>query len=121
MDSSIFPIVDTRMKSYLQNTNFLPSRLKSSFMHLKQSIQQFNRQYVLVTEDKAANNVVVVCRLHYIYTLQQELASTCTRAYQETGNDEMSVVNAHLNELPVTFSVCVNEGQDKLPTLYWLP
>ena len=32
----------------------------------------------------------------------------------------MSVVNAHLNELPVKFSVCVNEGQDKLPTMYWL-
>ena len=26
-----------------------------------------------------------------------------------------------LNELPVKFSVCVNEGQDKLPTMYWLP
>ena len=26
----------------------------------------------------------------------------------------MSVVNAHLNDLPVKFSVCVNEGQDKL-------
>ena len=23
--------------------------------------------------------------------------------------------------LPVKFSVCVNEGQDKLPTMYWLP
>ena len=33
----------------------------------------------------------------------------------------MSVVNAHLNDLPVEFSVCVNEGQDKLPTMYWLP
>ena len=22
---------------------------------------------------------------------------------------------------PVKFSVCVNEGQDKLPTMYWLP
>ena len=32
----------------------------------------------------------------------------------------MSVV-AHLNELPVKFSVCVNEGQKKLPTMYWLP
>ena len=30
-------------------------------------------------------------------------------------------INAHLNDLPVKFSVCVNEGQDKLPTMYWLP
>ena len=33
----------------------------------------------------------------------------------------MSIVNVHLNELPVKCSVCVNEGQDKLPTMYWLP
>ena len=33
--------------------------------------------------------------------------------------DEMPVVNAHLNELPVKFSVCVNE--DKFPTSHWLP
>ena len=31
------------------------------------------------------------------------------------------ILNAHLNDLPVKCSVCVNEGQDKLPTMYWLP
>ena len=56
---------------------------------------------------------------HYINTLKQELGGT--RAYLETDTDEMSVVDAHLNELPVKFSVYVNEGQDKLPTMYWLP
>ena len=73
----------------------------------------------MVPADKAANNVVVVCRLHYVNTLKQELDGT--RAYLETDTDEVSVVNAHLNDLPVKFSVCVNEGQDKLPTMYWLP
>ena len=73
----------------------------------------------MVPADKAANNVVVVCRLHYINTLKQELDGT--RAYKEKDSDEISVVNAHLNEIPVKFSVCVSEGQDKLPTMYWLP
>ena len=75
--------------------------------------------YVLVPADKAANNVVFVCRLHYVDTLKQELDGTT--AYLETDTDEVSVVNAHLNDLPVKLSVCVNEGQDKLPTMYWLP
>ena len=78
-----------------------------------------HRKYVLVPADKATNNVVVVCRLHYVNTLKQELDGT--RAYLETDTDEVSVVNAHLNDLPVKFSVCVSEGQDKLPTMYWLP
>ena len=37
------------------------------------------------------------------------------------GSPEKGFLNAHLNDLPVKFSVCVNEGQDKLPTMYWLP
>ena len=73
----------------------------------------------MVPADKAANNVVVVCMLHYINTLKHELNGT--RAYQETDTNKLSVVNAHLNELPVKFSVCVNEGQYKLPRMYWLP
>ena len=97
-------IVDKRIKFYSQNTNLLPPKPKSSFRHLKQGIQEFHRKYVLVPADKAANNVVVVCRLHYINTLKQELDGT--RAYQETDTDEMSVVNAHLNELSLVFCLC---------------
>ena len=111
--------MDKRCKFYSQNTNLLPPKPKSSIRHLKQGIQEFHRKYVLVPADKAANSVVVVCRLHYINTLKQELDGT--RAYLETDTDEVSVVNAHLNDLPVKFSVCGNEGQDKLPTMYWLP
>ena len=55
----------------------------------------------MLPTDKAANNVVVVCRLHYVNTLKQELDGT--RAYLETDTDEMSVVNAHLNDLPESF------------------
>ena len=112
-------IVDKRIKFYSQNTNLLPPKPKSSFRHLKQGIQEFHRKYVLVPADKAAKNVVVACRIHYVNTLKQEFDGT--RAYLETDTDEMSVVIAHLNDLPGKFSVCVNEGQDKLPTMYWLP
>ena len=108
--------VDKRIKFYSQNTNLLSPKPKSSFRNLKQGIQEFHRKYVLVPADKAANNVVVVCRLHYVNTLKQELDGT--RANLETDTDEVSVVNARLNDVPVKFSVCVNEGQDKLPTMY---
>ena len=71
----------------------------------------------MVPADKAANNVVVVCRLHYINTLKQELVGT--RAYKKTDSDEIYVVNGHKRS--VKFSVCVNEDQDKLPSKYRLP
>ena len=116
---SIFNIVDKRIKFYSQNTNLLPPKPKSSFRHLKQGIQEFHRKYVLVPADKAANNVVVVCRLHYINTLEQELNDT--KAYEETSIDEKYVVYSHSNEIPNKFAVDVKERQDRLPTTYWLP
>ena len=106
--------MDKCINFYSQNTNLLPPKPKSSFRHLKQGIQEFHRKYVLVPADKTASNVLVLCRFHYVNTLKQELDGT--KAYLETDTDEVSVVNAHLNDLPVKFSVCVNEGQDKLPT-----
>ena len=45
---SIFNIVDKRIKFYSQNKNLLPLKPKSSFIHLKQGIQEFHRKYVLV-------------------------------------------------------------------------
>ena len=30
-------------------------------------------------------------------------------------------MNGHCNHLALTFSVCVKELQDRLPTMYWLP
>ena len=71
--------VSSIIKFYSQNTNFY--LLNSN----RQGIQEFHRQYVLVPADKAANNVVVICRLHYANTLKQELDGT--RANQETDTD----------------------------------
>ena len=70
----------------------------------------------MVPADKAANNVVVVCRLHYINTLKQELNGI--KAYEETPKDEKSVVYSHSNEIPKKFAVYVKERQDRLPTIY---
>ena len=101
------------------NIKHLPPKPKSSVRHLKQGIPEFQRKYVLVPGDKAANNIVIVCRLHYIYTLKQDLNGT--KAYEETSTDEKTVVNSHSNDLPYKFAVNVKERQDKLPTMYWLP
>ena len=97
--------MDQRIKFYSQNTNLLPPKPKSTFRHLKQGIQDFHRKYVLVPADKAANNVLVVWRLHYINTLKQALSGT--KADKETSEDEKSVVNGHCNHLALKVSVCV--------------
>ena len=72
----------------------LPRKPKISYRYLKLGIQGFHRKYVLVSADKAANNIVVVWRLHYINTLKQEL--TGTKAYEQTSAEEKSVINRHI-------------------------
>ena len=86
---SIFKIVDQLINKFY--SNLLPPKPKSTFRYLKQGIQDFHRKYVLFPADKAANNVVVVWRLHYINTLKQELSGN--KAYKETSEEEKSVVN----------------------------
>ena len=57
---NIFKIIDRRISFYSQNMNMLPRKPKISYRYLKLGIQEFHRKNVLVTADKAANNVVVV-------------------------------------------------------------
>ena len=51
--------MDKCIKFYSNNTNLFPPKPKSYFRHLKQGIQEFHRKYVLVSADKAANNIDV--------------------------------------------------------------
>ena len=62
---------------------------------------------------------MVVCRLHNINTLKQELYGT--KAYKEISSDEKTVFNSHSNYFPYKFIVNVKERKDKLSTMYWLP
>ena len=108
------------MLFYSNNLDHLPPKPKLSFRYLKQSIQEFHRKYVLAPADKAANNAVVVWRLHYIKTLIQELGSTKT--YKRISTDERSIVNGHSIKVATKFAVNIEKKkQDRLPTLYWLP
>ena len=72
----------------------LPRKPKISYRYLKSGIEEFHRKYVLVLADKAANNVVVVWRLHYIDTLKLELRGT--KAYEQTSEKEKSVIDNHI-------------------------
>ena len=52
---SICKIIDTSISFYSRTTHLLPPKPKSSFRN-----PDFHMKYVLVSADKAANNVVVV-------------------------------------------------------------
>ena len=76
--------------------------------------------YVLVPADKAANNVVVFRRLHYINILKLELVDTSAYKLQPSLSERV-IVDGHGCHTALHFDVKAKENQDKVPTLYWLP
>ena len=93
----------------------LPHKPKISYRYLKSGIEEFHRKYVLVPADKAANNVVVVWRLHYIDTLKQELIGT--EAYGQTFAKQKCVINNHIFHNATMLAVSVNEDEERLPNI----
>ena len=59
---NIFQIIDTCISFCSNNPDQLPPKPKFSFRHLKQGIQEFHGNFVLVPADKAANTVVLFDR-----------------------------------------------------------
>ena len=96
----------------------LPRKPKISYRYLKSGIEEFHRKYAMVPADKAANNVVVVWRLHYINTLKQELSDT--KAYEQTSEKEKSVTNNHIFHNATRFAVSVYEDQERKQLFTWL-
>ena len=85
----------------------LPRKPKISYRYLKSGIEEFHRKIVSVPADKAANNVVVVLRLHYINTLKQEL--TGTKAYEQTSEKKKCAISNHIFHNATRFAASVNE------------
>ena len=81
-------------------------------------LNKLHENYVLVPADKAANNVILVCKKYYLDVVLKELESTNT--YQEVHSDCSSVVSRHLKYM-VQNDIFVQEQQEHLPSFYWLP
>ena len=67
--------------------------------------------YVLVPADKAAYNVVVVCRLYYINTIKRELVDTIANRLQPFLSKRV-VVDGHGCHIALHFGIKAQENQD---------
>ena len=79
-------------------------------------LDKLYKTFVLVPADKAANNIVVVCRKYYIEVLRNEIHSSNT--FQATNLTEQQIAYEHLN---VTTNLKAAPDNTKVPTMYWLP
>jgi hypothetical protein len=88
------------MKFYTyRNEHLLPPKPRLTLRYLKKDILDFHSKFVLVPADKAANNIIIVWRIHYINVLPNELNSTY--AYSKISASENDIVNNHITYIPI--------------------
>ena len=97
----------------LKPTKLYPSR---SVKSLKKKMEKLHRIYVFAPADKAANNVIIIWKRHYVEVLKGELNSTSTYVPAQLTKDQLLV--HHINTLT---KINVKIDKCELPTFYWLP
>ena len=73
---------------------------------------------VLVQADKAANNVIVVCKKYYLEVVVKEITATTT--YEPVLDDRTKVICDHLKYM-ASNRIMVKPELQCLPSFYWLP
>ena len=91
---------------------------------VKDTLHKLHANYVLVPADKAANNVIIVCKKYYIDTLVKELGINNVNinnpTYIPTDDSSETIVKSH-NQLITSVGLEMSEEDQNLPYLYWTP
>jgi hypothetical protein len=80
-------------------------------------------KYVIVSADKAPNNIVFVCKSHFIDCLMKELSidnSLGTPTYTPTTLTKEEILDNHRSVL-FSFGISTKDEELDLPSLYWIP
>ena len=73
---------------------------------------------MLVPADKAANNVIVVCKKYYLEVVTKEITATTT--YDPVARDKADIISDHLRYMSNNH-ITVKPQFQCLPSFYWLP
>ena len=86
-------------------------------------LAEIHEKFIVVPADKASNNIVFVCKTHYINCLMEELGmSTMTGnpTYNLTAMSKEEILQNH-HSVMLTFGISLPEEDIDLPKLYWIP
>ena len=91
---------------------------------VKNILHKLHANYVLVPADKAANNVIIVCKKYYIDTLVKELGINNVNINNPTYipiDDSFETIVTSQNQLITSVGLEMSEEDQNLPNLYWTP
>ena len=86
-------------------------------------LSEIYEKFIVVPADKASNNIVFVCKTHYINCLMEELGMS-TMTGNPTNNltamSQEEILQNHRSVM-LTFGISLPEEDIDLPKLYWIP
>ena len=88
-----------------------------------QDLSSLHDKYVVVPADKAANNVIFVCKKYYVSCLFSELGLddvSGNPTYTATTLSKDEIITNHMSVLS-SFGLHVDENDSELPRIYWIP
>ena len=92
--------------------------------HVKDNLRKLRVNHVFVPADKAANNVIVVCKKYYIDTLVKELGinnvNISNPTYIPIDDSSETIVKSH-KQFITSVGLEMSEEDQNLPYLYWTP
>ena len=91
---------------------------------VKDTLHKLHANYVLVPADKAANNVIIVCKKYYIDTLVKELGINNVNINNPTyipKDDSFKTIMKSHNQFITSVGLEISEEDQNLPYLYWTP
>ena len=91
---------------------------------VKDTLHKLHDKYVLVPADKAANNVIILCKKYYIDTLVKELGINNVNinnpTYIPIDDSFETIVKSH-HQFITSVGLEISEEDQNLPYLYWTP
>ena len=91
---------------------------------VKDTLHKLHANYVLVPADKAANNVIIVCKKYYIDILVKELGINNVNINNPTyipRDDSFETLVKSPNQFITSVGLEMSEEDQNLPYLYWTP
>ena len=91
---------------------------------VKDTLHKLQTNYVLVSADRAANNVIIVCKKYYIDTPVKELGMNNVNisniTYIPIDDSFETIIKSH-NQFITSVGLEMSEEDQNLPYLYWTP
>ena len=85
-------------------------------------LEELQKKFVIAPIDKASNNISFICKRYYIEKLLHEVGifGSPSDTYQLSAHDPKNIIIDNI-KLCNKFDLDVNEKQQELPFMYWLP